>query len=67
MDLMARMTKTFDAFTQYQTRLVVIVDGLDTCEQGKVIQMLDMVRKSFVLSIVDDQICKHFYIAVSWR
>uniref|UniRef100_A0A8C4NPD0 Kinase D-interacting substrate 220a n=1 Tax=Eptatretus burgeri TaxID=7764 RepID=A0A8C4NPD0_EPTBU len=46
-DLMARMTKTFDAFTQYQTRLVVIVDGLDTCEQGKVIQMLDMVRILF--------------------
>ncbi|CAM9647184.1 unnamed protein product [Lampetra planeri] len=46
-DLMAKMTKTLDSFTQYQTRLVVIVDGLDTCEQDRVLQMLDTVRILF--------------------
>ena len=41
---MARMAKTIDGFTQNQTRLVVIIDGLDACEQDKVLQMLDTVR-----------------------
>lgn len=41
---MARMAKTIDSFTQNQTRLVVIIDGLDACEQDKVLQMLDTVR-----------------------
>lgn len=40
---MARMAKTIDSFTQNQTRLVVIIDGLDACEQDKVLQMLDTV------------------------
>ncbi|XP_018418521.1 PREDICTED: kinase D-interacting substrate of 220 kDa, partial [Nanorana parkeri] len=40
-ELMAKMTKTIDSFTQNQTRLVVIIDGLDACEQDKVLQMLD--------------------------
>lgn len=43
---MAKMTKTIDSFTQNQTRLVVIIDGLDSCEQDKVLQMLDTVRNS---------------------
>lgn len=43
-ELMARMAKTIDGFTQNQTRLVVIIDGLDACEQDKVLQMLDTVR-----------------------
>lgn len=43
-ELMARMAKTIDSFTQNQTRLVVIIDGLDACEQDKVLQMLDTVR-----------------------
>lgn len=42
-ELMARMAKTIDSFTQNQTRLVVIIDGLDACEQDKVLQMLDTV------------------------
>ncbi|KAM5263200.1 kinase D-interacting substrate of 220 kDa isoform 2-T2 [Ctenodactylus gundi] len=46
-ELMARMAKTIDSFTQNQTRLVVIVDGLDACEQDKVLQMLDTVRVLF--------------------
>uniref|UniRef100_A0A3Q2G6F2 Kinase D-interacting substrate 220b n=1 Tax=Cyprinodon variegatus TaxID=28743 RepID=A0A3Q2G6F2_CYPVA len=40
-ELMARMAKTIDSFTQHQTRLVVVIDGLDSCEQDKVLQMLD--------------------------
>ncbi|KAK2501936.1 hypothetical protein MC885_009378 [Smutsia gigantea] len=46
-ELMARMAKAIDSFTQNQTRLVVIVDGLDACEQDKVLQMLDTVRVLF--------------------
>lgn len=30
------MLKCLDAFTRQQTRLVVVVDGLDSCEQAKV-------------------------------
>ncbi|KAJ3606221.1 hypothetical protein NHX12_025741 [Muraenolepis orangiensis] len=39
--------KTIDSFTQHQTRLAVIIDGLDSCEQDKVLQMLDTVRVLF--------------------
>lgn len=35
-ELMSRMVTSMDAFTADQTRLVVIVDGLDSCEQDKV-------------------------------
>lgn len=47
-ELMAKMAKTIDSFTQNQTRLVVIIDGLDSCEQDKVLQMLDTVRISSI-------------------
>lgn len=43
-ELMAKMAKTIDGFTQHQTRLAVVIDGLDSCEQDKVLQMLDTVR-----------------------
>ncbi|XP_041831355.1 kinase D-interacting substrate of 220 kDa B isoform X2 [Melanotaenia boesemani] len=46
-ELMARMAKTIDGFTQHQTRLVVVIDGLDSCEQDRVLQMLDTVRVLF--------------------
>ncbi|XP_046877337.1 kinase D-interacting substrate of 220 kDa B isoform X1 [Hypomesus transpacificus] len=46
-ELMARMAKSIDGFTQNQTRLAVIIDGLDSCEQDKVLQMLDTVRVLF--------------------
>ncbi|XP_068454901.1 kinase D-interacting substrate of 220 kDa B isoform X2 [Clinocottus analis] len=46
-ELMAKMTKTIDSFTQHQTRLTVVIDGLDSCEQDKVLQMLDTVRVLF--------------------
>lgn len=36
-----------DAFTQQQTRLVIIVDGLDSCEQDKVLIVLDAVHVLF--------------------
>lgn len=42
-ELMAGMAKTIDGFTQHQTRLAVVIDGLDSCEQDKVLQMLDTV------------------------
>ncbi|XP_035388927.1 kinase D-interacting substrate of 220 kDa B isoform X2 [Electrophorus electricus] len=46
-ELMAKLAKTIDGFTQNQTRLVVIIDGLDSCEQDRVLQMLDTVRVLF--------------------
>ncbi|XP_076155619.1 kinase D-interacting substrate of 220 kDa B isoform X1 [Alosa pseudoharengus] len=46
-ELMAKMAKAIDGFTQNQTRLVVIIDGLDSCEQDKVLLMLDTVRVLF--------------------
>ncbi|KAJ7989157.1 hypothetical protein DPEC_G00316600 [Dallia pectoralis] len=45
--LMSKMAKTIDGFTQNQTRMAVIIDGLDACEQDKVLQMLDTVRVLF--------------------
>ncbi len=36
-----------DAFTQQETRLVVVVDGLDSCEQPKVHSVLDAVHSLF--------------------
>lgn len=42
-ELMSKMAKTIDGFTQNQTRMTVIIDGLDACEQDKVLQMLDTV------------------------
>uniref|UniRef100_A0A8C5GAY1 KAP NTPase domain-containing protein n=1 Tax=Gouania willdenowi TaxID=441366 RepID=A0A8C5GAY1_GOUWI len=47
MELIAKMAKTIDGFTQNQTRMAVIIDGLDACEQDKVLQMLDTVRVLF--------------------
>nr|KAG5701758.1 hypothetical protein BaRGS_000748 [Batillaria attramentaria] len=46
-ELMSRMVTCMDAFTTDQTRLVVIVDGLDSCEQDKVLQVLDTVKSLF--------------------
>jgi len=42
-ELMSKMAKTIDGFTQNQTRMAVIIDGLDACEQDRVLQMLDTV------------------------
>lgn len=43
-ELISKMAKTIDGFTQNQTRMAIIIDGLDACEQDKVLQMLDTVR-----------------------
>lgn len=52
-ELMAKMAKTIDSFTQNQTRLVVIIDGLDACEQDKVLQMLDTVCPRLLVSLTE--------------
>lgn len=59
---MAKMAKTIDSFTQNQTRLVVIIDGLDSCEQDKVLQMLDTVRNSSLESPVEVSAVSLFYL-----
>ncbi|CAL4067998.1 unnamed protein product [Meganyctiphanes norvegica] len=46
-NLMIEMVKCLDAFTSQQTRLVVVVDGLDSCEQEKVLSVLDAVHMLF--------------------
>jgi KAP family P-loop domain len=43
----APQVKCLDSFTGQQTRLVVIVDGLDSCEQDKVLLVLDAVHMLF--------------------
>ncbi|XP_069130680.1 kinase D-interacting substrate of 220 kDa B-like isoform X1 [Argopecten irradians] len=45
--LMTKMVTCMDKFTNSQTRLVVIVDGLDSCEQDKVLQVLDVIKALF--------------------
>lgn len=37
---MAQMTLCLDAFSNTSTRLVVIVDGLDSCEQERLLQVI---------------------------
>lgn len=46
-DLIAHTVKTIDAFTHSCTRLVIVIDGLDSCEQTKVIQILEIVHVLF--------------------
>ncbi len=36
---MAKLSRCMDAFLSTHTRLVVIVDGLDSCEQEKLLQV----------------------------
>ena len=45
--LLVDMVRCLDAFTTQQTRLVVIVDGLDSCEQTKVLDVLEAVQTLF--------------------
>uniref|UniRef100_A0A1I8BLY7 ANK_REP_REGION domain-containing protein n=1 Tax=Meloidogyne hapla TaxID=6305 RepID=A0A1I8BLY7_MELHA len=40
-DLLVSLVTTLDAFINSQTRLVIMVDGLDSCEQNKMVQLLD--------------------------
>ncbi|XP_060800404.1 kinase D-interacting substrate of 220 kDa B [Amyelois transitella] len=41
---LTRMVSCLDAFTGQQTRLVVVVDALDSCEQEKVLALLNAVH-----------------------
>ena len=45
--LMNNLVRMVDRFTKNTTRLVVVVDGLDTCEQEKVLQVLDIIHSLF--------------------
>ncbi|KAL4230991.1 hypothetical protein ACF0H5_011364 [Mactra antiquata] len=62
--LMNKLVNTVDKFTKNTTRLVVVVDGLDSCEQEKVLQVLDIIHALFnddnssfvVILAVDPQI-----------
>lgn len=45
--LMKDMIKCIDGLSQQQSRLVVIMDGLDSCEQEKVLLILDTVHMLF--------------------
>lgn len=46
-DLLADLVHCLDSFTQSQTRLVVVVDGLDNCERDKMVQTLDALELLF--------------------
>lgn len=46
-DSMANTVLTLDAFTHSNTRLVIVIDGLDSCEQDKVLQILEIVHVLF--------------------
>lgn len=47
LNLLVDMVQCLDAFKWQQTRLVVVVDGLDSCEQEKVLSVLDAVHGLF--------------------
>lgn len=37
--------KTVEAFLNINTRIVVLIDGLDVCEQQRILQILDVNNK----------------------
>uniref|UniRef100_A0A8D8VMQ1 Kinase D-interacting substrate of 220 kDa n=1 Tax=Cacopsylla melanoneura TaxID=428564 RepID=A0A8D8VMQ1_9HEMI len=43
-NLLIDMTRCMDGFMSQHTRLVIIVDGLDSCEQDKVLLVLDVIH-----------------------
>ena len=53
--MMVDMVMCLDAFTGQRTRLVVVVDGLDSCEQSKVRQTDErhLVGHIFLISLKD--------------
>lgn len=46
-DLLCDTVTAIDAFTDTQTRMCVIINGLDSCEQDKVLNVLDTVHILF--------------------
>ncbi len=47
MDLIACTVRTLDSFTNSCTRLCIIVDGLDSFEQARVVQLIEIVHLLF--------------------
>ncbi len=47
--------KTVEAFLNINTRLVVLIDGLDVCEQQRILQILD-VNDTIVISFFNHNI-----------
>ena len=45
--IMVEMVRCLDAYSGQQTRLVMVVDGLDSCEQDQVLYVLDAVHLLF--------------------
>ncbi|XP_059471713.1 kinase D-interacting substrate of 220 kDa isoform X2 [Neocloeon triangulifer] len=45
--LLTNMVECLDSFSEQQTRLVAVIDGLDTAEQDKVLQILDAISILF--------------------
>ncbi|XP_032231090.2 kinase D-interacting substrate of 220 kDa isoform X2 [Nematostella vectensis] len=46
-ELLTDLVNCVDGFTRHQTRIVVVIDGLDNSEQSKVLQLLDSVNLLF--------------------
>ncbi|XP_029195259.2 kinase D-interacting substrate of 220 kDa-like isoform X4 [Acropora millepora] len=46
-ELITDLVNCVDGFTKHQTRVVIVIDGLDNSEQSKVLQLLDSVNLLF--------------------
>ncbi|CDW53719.1 Ank and Ank 2 and KAP NTPase and Ank 4 domain con taining protein [Trichuris trichiura] len=46
-ELLDRTISRLDAYTRSQTRLVILMDGLDSCEGSRIVQTLDAVQVLF--------------------
>ncbi|KFD49176.1 hypothetical protein M513_10000 [Trichuris suis] len=46
-ELLDRTINRLDAYTRSQTRLVILMDGLDSCEGSRIVQTLDAVQVLF--------------------
>ena len=46
-ELLTELVNCVDGFTMHQTRIVIVIDGLDHSEQPKVLQLLDSVNLLF--------------------
>ena len=56
-ELLGRMTRCMDAFLNTHTRLVVIVDGLDSCEQEKLLQVPPLLCRIQCVILSDLVLC----------
>lgn len=46
-DLISHTIRTIDSFSHSCTRLCIVIDGLDSCEQSRVVQILEIVHVLF--------------------